>query len=89
VAVEARQVPRGVEVSVSNTGPGIPREDLPHVFERFYRVDKSRAAAHGGAGIGLAIVRQTVEASGDEVGADSKRGQTRFWFRLPAGRLAG
>jgi two-component system, OmpR family, sensor histidine kinase BaeS len=88
VAVEARQLPRGLEVSVSNTGPGIPREDLAHVFERFYRVDKSRAAAHGGAGIGLAIVRQIVEASGGDVGAESKPGLTRFWFRLPAGRLA-
>jgi signal transduction histidine kinase len=87
VGVEARKVPRGIEVSVSNTGPGIPPDDLPHVFERFYRVDKSRAATGGGAGIGLSIVRQIVEASGGEVGADSKPGMTRFWFRLPPARV--
>ena len=86
IAVVARRVPHAVEVSVSNTGPGIPSDDLVHVFERFYRVDKSRAATQGGAGIGLAIVRQIVEASGGEVGAESKPGLTRFWFRLPAAR---
>jgi two-component system, OmpR family, sensor histidine kinase BaeS len=69
-------------VSVSNTGEGIPPEDLPHVFERFYRVDKSRDQAHGGAGIGLSIVRQIVESAGGAVGAESERGLTRFWFSV-------
>ncbi len=77
----------GVTVSVSNTGPGIPAEDLPHVFERFYRVDKSRSTAGGGAGIGLAIVRMLVEASGGSVGAESADGLTRFWFVLPIARI--
>lgn len=72
-----------VVVSVSNTGPGIPASDLPHVFERFYRVEKSRDTARGGAGIGLAIVRQIVESSGGSVGAESNDGLTRFWFSLP------
>jgi signal transduction histidine kinase len=54
------------------------------VFERFYRVEKSRDQARGGAGIGLAIVKQLVEASGGRVGADTGDGQTRFWFSLPA-----
>ncbi len=58
-------------------------DDLPHVFERFYRVDKSRDRASGGAGIGLAIVRQIVEAAGGAVGAESRDGMTRFWFSLP------
>ena len=73
-----------VLVSVTNTGDGIPSEDLPHVFERFYRVDKSRDRARGGAGIGLAIVRQLVEAAGGSVGAESRDGRTTFWFSLPA-----
>ena len=58
-------------MSVANTGDGIPADDLPHVFERFYRVDKSRDRAHGGAGIGLAIVNQLVGAAGG-VGASSR-----------------
>ena len=74
----------GVLVSVTNTGSDIPAADLPHVFERFYRVEKSRAAAHGGAGIGLAIVRQLVESFGGLVGVESGNGSTRFWFSLPA-----
>jgi two-component system sensor histidine kinase BaeS len=73
-----------VLVTVTNTGDGIPDSDLPHVFERFYRVEKSRDAARGGAGIGLAIVKQLVEASGGRVGADSDGRLTRFWFSLPA-----
>ena len=93
----ARYTPRGgsvtltgerrsarVIVSVSNTGPGIPPSDLPYVFERFYRVEKSRDAARGGAGIGLAIVRQIVESLGGSFGAESGEGLTRFWFSLPA-----
>jgi signal transduction histidine kinase len=73
-----------VVITVSNTGDGIPDADLPHVFERFYRVEKSRDVARGGAGIGLAIVKQLVEASGGRVGADSDGRLTRFWFSLPA-----
>jgi signal transduction histidine kinase len=71
-------------VSITNTGDGIPPGDLPYVFERFYRVEKSRDAARGGAGIGLAIVKEIVEASGGRVGADSSDHSTRFWFTLPA-----
>ena len=71
-------------VSVTNTGSDIPTADLPHVFERFYRVEKSRAAALGGAGIGLAIVRQLVQSFGGRVGVESRDGLTRFWFSLPA-----
>ncbi len=73
-----------VLVTVSNTGPGIPAADLAHVFERFYRVEKSRDAASGGAGIGLAIVREIVASLGGTVGAESANGLTRFWFTLSA-----
>jgi signal transduction histidine kinase len=82
VAAESRR--SDVLVSVTNTGDGIPQQDLPHVFERFYRVEKSRDRARGGAGIGLAIVKQLVEATGGRVGAESQAGLTRFWFSLPA-----
>jgi len=72
-----------VVVSVTNSGGGIPPVDLPHVFERFYRVEKSRDRSRGGAGIGLAVVKQLVEATGGRVGVESAGGLTRFWFSLP------
>jgi signal transduction histidine kinase len=84
VVVRAERRPGDLLVSVGNTGAPIPPDDLARVFERFYRVEKSRDQARGGAGIGLAIVKQLVEASGGRVGADSVDGQTRFWFSLPA-----
>jgi signal transduction histidine kinase len=83
VRLRAERQPRAIIVSVTNTGSGIPAADLPHVFERFYRVEKSRAAAQGGAGIGLAIVRQLVQSFGGQVGVESGNGLTRFWFSLP------
>ena len=84
ISIRAERRPVDVLVSVANTGEEIPAADLPHIFERFYRVEKSRDRAHGGAGIGLAIVRQLVEAAGGSVGAESGEGTTRFWFSLPA-----
>ena len=84
VTVRAERRPADVLVSVANTGDRIPADDLPRVFERFYRVEKSRDRARGGAGIGLAIVKQLVEACGGRVGAESADGATRFWFSLPA-----
>ena len=86
VALSAEARPDTVLVSLSNTGEGIPAEDLPHVFERFYRVEKSRDRARGGAGIGLAIVKQLVEGWGGHVGAETSAGSTRFWFSLPQPR---
>jgi signal transduction histidine kinase len=73
-------------VSLTNGGDAIPEADLPHLFERFYRVEKSRDRALGGAGIGLAIVKQLVEGWGGHVGAESTPGRTRFWFSLPQPR---
>lgn len=69
---------------VRDTGSGINPEDLPHIFDRFYRGEKSRARATGGAGLGLAIVRQLVEAHGGVVWAESTPGQgSAFYVRLP------
>jgi two-component system, OmpR family, sensor histidine kinase BaeS len=83
ITVRAERRPADLLVSVANTGEGIPAEDLDRVFERFYRVEKSRDRARGGAGIGLAIVKQLVEAGGGSVGAESRDGTTRFWFSVP------
>jgi two-component system sensor histidine kinase BaeS len=83
VTVRAERRPGDLLVSVGNSGEPIPADDLERVFERFYRVEKSRDRARGGAGIGLAIVKQLVEAGGGRVGADSADGQTRFWFSVP------
>jgi len=72
-----------IHVRSINSGEGIRSADLPYIFERFYRGEKSRSRESGGAGIGLAIVKQIVEAHGGTVGADSRPGETRVWFTLP------
>ena len=73
-----------VQVAVTDTGAGIAPEHLPHVFERFYRADPSRARATGGAGLGLAIVRSIVEAHGGTIGVTSELGRgATFRFSLP------
>jgi two-component system sensor histidine kinase BaeS len=71
-------------VQVIDSGVGIPAEELPHIFERFYRVDVSRSRTTGGAGLGLSIVRQLVAAHGGRVWAESEAGKgSTFSFTLP------
>lgn len=73
-----------IEVSVSDTGVGIPSEDLPRLFERFYRVDKARSRELGGTGLGLAIVKHLTRSMGGEVGVESRPGEgSRFYFTVP------
>jgi len=75
-----------VEVTVADTGTGIPPEDLPYIFERFWRGEKSRSRAGGGTGLGLAIARQLVEMHGGTIRVESTPGAgSKFRFTLPAG----
>jgi signal transduction histidine kinase len=71
-------------VSIADSGEGIPLEDLPHVFERFYRVDKSRSRRSGGSGLGLSISRGIIEAHGGRIWIDETGSTgTRVTFSLP------
>lgn len=73
-----------LKVFVEDNGPGIPRVDLERIFERFYRVEKTRSRDYGGTGLGLPIARRVVEAHGGKIGLDSIEGKgTRAWFTLP------
>jgi signal transduction histidine kinase len=86
VSLVTRREGEKVRLSIQDTGIGISPEHLPHVFERFYRVDKSRSRAGGGSGIGLTIARHLVEAHGGQIEAASDGpglGST-FSFTLPA-----
>ena len=85
VTIEAHRGNGCVRVSVRDTGEGIAAEDLPRVFERFYRGEKSRPRASGGAGLGLAIAKGIVEAHGGSIQASSRPGEgSIFTFTLPA-----
>jgi len=84
VRVHAQRKDLGVEVTVSDTGEGIHKEDLLHIFESFYRGEKSRSRTTGGAGLGLAISQGIVQAHGGELKVESEAGQgSRFTFNLP------
>jgi signal transduction histidine kinase len=84
VTVSTRTVGAAIRVAVADTGEGILTEVLPYVFERFYRADPSRARTTGGAGLGLTIAKQLVEAHGGTISVESTQGKgSLFVFTLP------
>jgi two-component system OmpR family sensor kinase/two-component system sensor histidine kinase BaeS len=83
IAVRVARQGESAQVSVSDSGPGIPADDLPYVFERFWRGDKSRTRSSGGTGLGLAIAKQLIEAHGGRIWAESAPGRgATFHFAL-------
>ena len=84
IAVSAQPIGNMLRVCVSDSGSGIATAELPHIFERFYRVDRARTASAGGSGLGLAIVKAIITAHGGTIAAESSAGQgTRINFSLP------
>jgi signal transduction histidine kinase len=84
ITVTGRHQDKKLIISVTDTGEGIPPEDLPMIFERFYRVDKSRTRATGGSGLGLTIAKRLVETHGGSIGVTSQQGKgSVFTFSIP------
>jgi two-component system, OmpR family, sensor histidine kinase BaeS len=90
IKVTGRAKSKQILFEVSDTGCGIAEEHLPHIFERFYRVDESRGRDTGGSGLGLAIVREAVQVLGGDLKMESTIGVgTQVYFRLPEAGVRG
>jgi signal transduction histidine kinase len=86
ITLSANQEGESLLIQVSDSGPGIQEEDLPHIFTRFYRADKSRQSETGSSGLGLAITKKLVEAQGGTISVESKIGHgTKFSLHFPLG----
>ncbi|MCP4536840.1 MAG: HAMP domain-containing protein [Chloroflexi bacterium] len=86
ITLQAEPTPNGLRISVRDTGEGIPAENLPYIFDRFWRGDRSRSRASGGSGLGLAIARQLVQIHNGHISVESEPGQgTTFTIELPSG----
>lgn len=83
VSITALRTPDGIKTVFANSGAAISEKDVPYLFERFFRAERSRSRNAGGAGIGLAIVKELIEAHGGTVGAASDASGTQVWFILP------
>lgn len=84
ITISTSRVHDGIKTVIANQGEAIDEQSLPFIFERFYRAERSRSRDVGGAGIGLAIVKELIEAHGGQVGAESDPAWTRIWFTLPS-----
>jgi two-component system sensor histidine kinase GlrK len=85
VRISARPEAQGLEVSVADTGPGIPKEDIPTIFEKFHQVSGRHSARTNGTGLGLAIVRHIITAHRGRIWVESETGRgSTFFFALPA-----
>ena len=84
VKIKAETIDKGVQISVTDQGPGIPPEDLPYIWERFYKVDKARIRKGSGIGLGLPIAQSIIKAHGGRIWVESKEGEgTSFKFIIP------
>ncbi len=84
IKVSAERVDGKIKISIEDSGSGIPANDIPRIFERFYRVDKARSRELGGTGLGLSIVKHIIELHNGSVGVESTEGLgSKFWFILP------
>lgn len=85
ITVSAKQAGGEISVNVTDTGEGIPANEIPNMFERFYRVDKSRARTGGGSGLGLTIAKRLIEAHNGTISVQSESGKgSSFTFTIPA-----
>lgn len=78
-----------IRISVFNTGEPIPEEDIEHIWEKFYKVDKARTREYGGNGIGLSIVKAIMESFHQNYGVKNYENGVQFWFELDKSKNAG
>ena len=87
IGISQEEIPETgqVRITVFNTGKNIPEEDLPKLWDKFYKVDKARTREYGGSGIGLSIVKAILDAHGQSYGVENREGGVAFWFTLEKG----
>ncbi|MDO4265940.1 MAG: HAMP domain-containing sensor histidine kinase [Eubacteriales bacterium] len=85
ISVEEEADKKRIRIGVYNDGEPIPEEDIPHLWEKFFKVDKARTREYGGSGIGLSIVKAIIESHGQECGVENREHGVFFWFTLDSG----
>jgi len=82
ITIEQKHDSGKARVTVFNTGGNIPQEDLEHIWDKFYKVDKARTRAYGGSGVGLSIVKAIMNSLKQEFGVENVNDGVQFWFEL-------